>query len=227
MSCSTSWRWSVARLYVLVDRDSCFPFLGLVLLCGVALALSIPGAHVVQDLESVQHISHALGLDMTRIFLDAYVLCLGLLGLILGSASAERGERGPRMILWLALRVLLGQLLCLPYLVFSRALFPGRDGGLALVVLFATLTSLAFAVLNWLIEKMRQFPTRPLFGFAAFLALSFVPLGRIPLLSPIAAAQLLLNRPAPLQGLAAFAVPVALLVALSLLVVRTRGGARG
>jgi hypothetical protein len=210
-----------------MDRDSWHPFFALVLFCGAALVLSIPGAGVVQELAYVQQVSRTTGLDMARVFLDAYILCLGLLGLRLGSSSAERGERGRRMIIALALRVLIGQLFCLPYLAFSCSLFPGREGGLALVLLLATLTSLTCALLNWLIEESGKSPTRPFTGYVLFLGIAFAPLVGIPFLSPVGAARLLLESATPLQALAAFAAPAALLAAVSLLAVRHRGETRG
>ncbi|MDD4903381.1 MAG: hypothetical protein PHV11_03615 [Candidatus Bipolaricaulis sp.] len=208
-----------------IDHESGRLFFGLVLFCGIALVLSVPGARVVRELGSTQQIVRTLGLDMTWVFLDAYVLAMGLLGLSLGSADAERREQASRRIGRLALRVLLGQLFCLPYLVFSCALFPGREGGLALVVLLATVTALVCAVQNGRIERAGDSPTRSLSGYAILLAVSLVPLVRMPLLSPIGAARLLVDGASPLQALAAFFAPTALLAALCVVAARLRGEA--
>ncbi|MGD9676230.1 MAG: hypothetical protein AB7V19_06060, partial [Candidatus Bipolaricaulia bacterium] len=143
----------MARPPLPIDHDGRPPFLGLVLLCGIALVLSVPGARVVRDLGSTQQIVRTLGLDMTWVFLDVYVLAMGLLGLGLASARAEQRERRSQRVGRLTLRLLLGQLLCLPYLVFSRALFPGRDAGLVLVVLLATGIALGCAVQNGRFER--------------------------------------------------------------------------
>jgi hypothetical protein len=161
-------------------------------------------------------------------FFYAYVLFMGLLGLGLGATSAERGERGARMLFWLALRVLLGQLLCLPYLVFSRALFPGREGAFVLIFLFATLVSLFCGVLSWLVEQPLRWRSSAGFvaKYAFFLCYNAIPLAGIPLFSPLGAVRFLLEGVTPLQALLAFAVPAALLAVLSLLAVRLGGGAR-
>jgi hypothetical protein len=217
-----SWRWCVTSSYVLIDRESWRPFFNLVFFCGVALVLSIPGARVVRDLTSTSFLSRL------PTFFYAYALFMGLLGLGLGAASAEREERGARMLFWLALRVFLGQLLCLPYLVFSRALFPGREGAFVLIFLFATLVSLLCAVLSWLVEQPLRW--RSSTGFVAkyvfFLCYNAIPLAGIPLFSPLGAVRLLLEGVTPLQALLAFAVPVALLAILSPLAVRLGGEAR-
>ena len=217
-----SWRWGVTRSYVLIDRESWRPFFSLVLFCGVALVLSIPGARAVRDLAPASFLSHS------STFFYAYALFMGLLGLGLGATSAERGERGARMLFWLASRVLLGQLFCLPYLVFSRALFPGREGALALIFLFTTLVSLLCAVLSRLVEQPLRWGSST--GFVAkyvfFLCYNAIPLVGAPLFSPLGAVRLLLEGVTPLQALVAFAVPVALLAGLSSLAVRLGSEAR-
>lgn len=217
----------MTRSPALIDRDSWTPYFGLVFFCGIALVLSVPGARVVRDLAYVQHFTRTVGLDMTRVFLDSYVLCLGFFGLRLGSASSERGERGWSAILRLALRVLLGQLCCLPYLVFSRALLPGRDAGLALTILLATLTSLLCAMLNRLVEEPASAASRPFTGYALFLGVAFAPFVGIPILSPLGAARLLVDGATPAQALFALAAPAALLAVLFLLASWLRGLTRG
>jgi len=210
----------VTRPHILIDFDSWRPFLGLVLFCGGALVFSIPGGRVVRDLAPA---SYALRLPT---FFYAYALTMGLLGLALGTASAERGERGAPMLLWLTLRVLLGQLLCLPYLVFSRALFPGREGAVVLIFVLTTLVSLLCATFSRLTE--RPTPWRSSTGSAKyllFLCYYAIPLAGMPLLSPLGAVRSLLDGVAPLWALLAFAVPTALLAVLAPLAVRL-GGSR-
>jgi len=211
----------VTRPHILIDFDSWRPFLGLVLFCGGALVFSIPGGRVVRDLAPA---SYALRLPT---FFYAYALTMGLLGLALGTASAERGERGAPMLLWLTLRVLLGQLLCLPYLVFSRALFPGREGAVVLIFVLTTLVSLLCAMLSRLVEQPLRWGSST--GFVAkyvfFLCYYAIPLAGMPLLSPLGAVRSLLDGVAPLWALLAFAVPTALLAVLAPLAVRL-GGSR-
>jgi len=212
----------VTRPYVLIDRESWRPFFNLVVFCGVALVLSIPGARIVQDLASTSFLSRL------PTFYYAYALFMGFLGLGLGATSAERGERGARMLFWLASRVLLGQLLCLPYLIFSRALLHGREGAFVLIFLFTTLVSLLCAVLSRLVEQPLR--GRSSTGFVAkyvfFLCYNAIPLAGFPLFSPLGAVRLFLEGVTPLHALLAFAVPAALLAVLSPLAVRLGGEAR-
>ncbi len=209
----------MTRSYALMDRDSWRPYFSLVLFCGVALILSIPGARVVRDLASASLLS------ALPTFFYAHALFMGLLGLRLGTASAEQGEQGGRMLLSLALRVLLGQFLCLPYFVFARALFPGRGGAFALIALFTALVSLALALLSWLIEQPRR--SRSSSGFLArytlFVGYYAAPLAGLPLLSPLGAVRLLLEGVAPLEALLAFVAPAALLAVLAPLAARRKG----
>ncbi len=209
----------MTRSYALMDRDSWRPYFSLVLFCGIALTLSIPGARVVRDLASASFLS------ILPTFFYAHALFMGLLGLGLGTASAERGEQGGRMLVSLALRVLLGQFLCLPYFVFARGLFPGRGEAFALIALFTALVSLTLAVLSRLIEQLRQ--SGASFGFLAkyalFIGYYAAPLAGLPLLSPLGAVRLLLEGVPPLEALLAFVVPAALLAVVSAFVVRLKG----
>jgi len=201
----------VTKAYAGIDRDGWRPYFSLVLFCGIALVLSIPGACVVRDLASA---SFLLGFPT---FFYVHALFMGLLGLALGTASAERGERGGRMVVALGQRVLIGQLLCVPYFVFARSLFPGRGGTLALIALFTTLVALALAMLTRLIEQPR--PLKPSPGFLAkyalFVAYYAVPLVGLPFLSPWGAVRILLAGVEPREALLVLALPIALLAVLS------------
>jgi hypothetical protein len=212
----------VTRSSALIDRDSWRPYFSLVLFCGIALVLSVPGARVVRDLGSAPFL---FGFPT---FFYAQALFMGSLGLGLGAASTERGERGGRMVVALGLRVLIGQLLCLPYLVFARSLLPGRGGTFALIALFTTLVALALAMLGRLLEQPRRLG--PSLGFLAkyvlFVAYYAAPLLGFPSLSPLGAVRLLLEGAAPPEALLAFAVPVALLAALSPFAAGARGERR-
>ncbi|MCX6094601.1 MAG: hypothetical protein NTY63_07280 [Candidatus Bipolaricaulota bacterium] len=209
----------MTRSYPLMDRDGWRPYFSLVLFCGIALTLSIPSARVVRDLASASFLS------VLPTFFYAHALFMGLLGLALGTASAGRGEQGGRMLVSLALRVLLGQFLCLPYLVFARGLFPGRGETFALIALFTTLVSLALAVFGRWIEQPRR--SGPSSGFLAkyalFIGYYAAPLAGLPLLSPLGAVGLLLEGVAPLEALLALLVPAALLGVLSPFAVRLKG----
>ncbi|MDD5264174.1 MAG: hypothetical protein PHU43_04970 [Candidatus Bipolaricaulis sp.] len=212
----------MTRSYALIDRDSWRPYFGLVLFCGIALVLSVPSARVVRDLGSASLLSGS------PIFFYAHALFMGVLGLALGAGSAERGEQGGPMVAALGLRVLIGQLLCLPYLVFARALFPGRGGAFTLIVILTTLVALALAMLSRVLERPRR--VGPSLGlllkYVLFLAYYAAPLARLSLLSPLGAVQLLLEGAAPSEALLAFAFPVALLAVLSPLAAGTKGEGR-
>ena len=197
----------MTRAYVLLDRESWRPFFTLVFFTGVALVLSVPGARAVGDL------ARASFLVRTPTFFYALTLFMGLLGLGIGATSAERGERGERMVRCLLLRVLLGEFLVLPYLVFSRALFPGREGAFALVILYTTLVSLLCAIVSRLVEQPLRWrsSTGFLVKYVFFLGYNAVPLAGVPLLSPLGATRVLLEGATPVAAAAAFALPCALL----------------
>jgi hypothetical protein len=206
-----SWRSSVTRPYVLIDRESWRPFFNPVLFCGVALVLTIPSARTVHDLAGASLLSGV------PVFFTTYALFQGLLGLGIGTTSAARGERGARMFLSLTLRVLFGQLLCLPYLLFSRALFPGHTGAFALIVLLTSLVSLFFALLSRLLEESPRWA--PSAGFLAkygvFICYHVAPLAWLPLLSPLGAVRLLLDGATVPEQILALAVPAALVALTS------------
>lgn len=197
----------MTRAYVLVDRESWRPFFTLVFFAGLALVLSVPGVRTVGNLAG------ASLLVRTPTFFYTLALFMGLLGLGIGATSAERGERGAGMVRCLLLRVLLGEWLVLPYLVFSRALFPGREGAFALVILYTTLVSLLCAIVSRLVEQPLRWrsSTGFLVKYVLFLSYNVVPLAGIPFLSPLGATRLLLEGATPAATAAAFAVPCALL----------------
>ena len=210
----------MTRSYALVNRTVWRSYFALVVFCGVALVVSVPGARAVRDLTPSAFLTGA------PTFFYAYVLLLGLLGLGVGTASAEQDEWGRRAVISLALRVLLGQLACAPYLLFARALAPGRDGALAAIVILTTLVSLSHALLSRAIERWPGSSAGFVAKSAFFLSYYIVPLATLPALSPLGAVRILLAGAATAEAVLAFAIPVGLLLALLPLVLALRGGER-
>ncbi len=200
----------MGRAYALIDRENWRPYLIPVLLCGTSLLLATPAARVVQDL--------AGGPLFARMpfYLSAYAVSMGLLGLGLGATSAERDERGARLLLSLAVRVVLAQLLCLPYTVFAYSLSPGHGGHFLLLGLLTTLTAFVLALISRLVEGFARL--RPSLAFlakySAFAAYHVLPLLWLPVASPIGAANRLFDEITPLETALAFAIPIGLALAL-------------
>lgn len=200
------------------DRRDWLSLFGFVAGCGVALSVSVPGIRVLGDFAAP---STTFRLS---VFFFLYPVLASLLGLRLGTASAERDERGPRMLGCLALRVALAQWLCLPFVVFTRALFPGREAGIALAFLYTTLLTALCAVLGRLFERPLVWrPSGSLSKYVLLVAYFVLPLPRLPLLSPLGAVRGFLEGQPPLATLLAIAPPALLLGALSGLALRIRG----
>lgn len=200
----------MARAYALIDRGSWRPYLIPILLSGTSLLLATPGARVVQDL--------AGGPLFARmpLYLAAYAVSMGLLGLGLGASSAERNERGARLLLALAGRVVLAQLLCLPYMLFAHSLAPGHGRHFLLLGLLTAMVAFALALISRFVEEFAQ--RRPSVAFlakySAFVAYNVLPLLWLPAASPVGAAQRLFDGMTPLETALAFAVPTALVAVL-------------
>jgi hypothetical protein len=157
------------------------------------------------------------------IFFIAYPVLAGLFGLGLGVASAERGERGASMLRCLALRAAFAQVLCLPFVVFTRALFPGREAAIALVFLYTALFSLLCAVLGRLIERPLLWrPSTSLLKYVVFAGYVVLPLSTVPLVSPLGAVRALIEGATWRQAATAFGVLGGLLVGLSALTLWAR-----
>jgi len=122
----------------------------LLLACGAGLLFSIPaGAHVNDLMESSWKPS-------PLVFHLTYITLLGLLGTFRGIAGAR--WEGPvwGRLAHLALHVLFGQLIVLPYLFFSRALLPGRGPVLPLLAVYTTVAAFAFALIAFRLERWGQ-----------------------------------------------------------------------
>lgn len=210
----------MAKRYELVDQRMLQPLFGLVFLSGVALVLSIPWARYVRDFSTFAFFSEF------PIYFSAHAFLVGILGLNLGAISAARREPIVLSVSLLTKRVLLGQFLTLPYLLFARAIYPGKDGTFALILLLTTLVSLACALASRLVEEpsgpssSRGFPLK----YLLFLTWYLAPLATFPTLSPLGAVAGLLRGERGDRLFFAYAIPCAVLLFALLLV---RGRAEG
>jgi len=120
-------------------------------------------------------------LQREGMYFYVYVFFSAALGLSLGTLAASQREVGRALYVHLLARVALGQSLLLPYFIFVRALYPGREGMLVLVVLYA------MSVASRLIEESGHgtSPRGFLGKYAAFMIYFAAPLLGIPLLSPL------------------------------------------
>lgn len=195
--------------YGLVDHENWQPFFTFLFFCGVGLILSIPFARHVQDFSKFGYLW-----SVSASFFFIYVLFLGVLGLNLGATSAARGECGKRMFLYLSGRIFLAQFLSLPFLLFERALHPGKEIALVLIVLYGAIVALLFAGTSRLIEgsTRRGSSQRFILKYFIFALYFFVPLGALPILSPLTGVAALLHGAQVSQLLLIFTFPSLLLL---------------
>jgi len=164
----------------LVDREILNPFFGYLLFCGIALLLSTPAALRVRNFEALSLLS---GIP---VFFYVHVLFSGILGLNLGAIGAARGETGRSGIARLVSRLLLGEALTLPYLVFEVALYPGRESVVVLSFAYAVLVGLLCALVASLLEVPDARGAHPfLLKYAAFAAYLTAPWAFQPVVSPL------------------------------------------
>lgn len=209
--------------YNLIDRESWQPFFSLLLFCGIALILSIPAARQVRHFERFPFLS---GIP---VFFYAHALFMGILGLNVGGTSAARGEHGRVLLPLLGGRVLLAQVLILPYLLFERALYPGREGAFFLIFLYTSIVSLLCAATSRLLEGpwARTSARGFLLKYALFTLYYTVPLVSLPVLSPLGAVTSFLYGERAALLLLAHAFPLALLSGVFLLLNRRAGRDQG
>jgi len=204
------------KRYNLVDSDSWQSFFSLVLFCGIALILSIPSARQVRFFDRIWIFS---GIP---VYFYTYILFMGIIGLNLGAISARRGERGWMLLLLFGERLLLAQFLTLPYLLFERAAYPGKEGAFVLIFLYTYIVSFLCALTSRLIEE----PTRRisahgfLLKYSLFIVYYLAPLSILPPLSPLGAVASLLSGEQASLLLLAYATPVLLALAILLLINR-------
>lgn len=136
----------------MTNNDSVFSsgavqgYLLLLLACGAGLLFSIPTGARVSDLLDLRWNPSPL------VFYLTYVTLFGLFGTFRGIAATRWDHRGWGTVLRIAGHVLFGQLLLLPYLLFSRSLLAGRDLVLPLFALYTTCASIMFSLIAYRLE---------------------------------------------------------------------------
>jgi tryptophan-rich sensory protein len=199
-------------------------YYSLLVACGIGLLFSIPPTtRVAQLMEPHWE-------PPPQTFFVVYMAITALLGLARGSASASWGRVRWNTISSLAALVLFGQFLVLPHLLFSRALLPGRDAALFVLVAYATLVALMFSLISLRLElwgtarRTRPFVLQyTVFGLILIVpwVLSFI--ARIPpivvILSPIGATLRIMRIASATENAVAFAF-VLLMISIQLLRIR-------
>lgn len=204
------------KRYSLVDSDSWQSFFSLVLFSGIGLILSIPPAR------QVRFFYQSWIFSGISVYFYTYILFMGIIGLNLGAISARRGERGWILLLLFGERLLLAQFLTLPYLLFERAVYPGKEGAFVLIFLYTYIVSFLCALTSHLIEEpMRRISANGfLLKYSLFIVYYLAPLSILPPLSPLGAVASLLSGEQAGPLLLAYATPVLLALAILLLINR-------
>ena len=196
----------------------------LLVACGVSILFSLPPATRVAQLME-PHWD-----PPPQTFFVVYATITALLGLARGSAAASWGRLRWHTILTLTAHTLFGQLLALPFLIFSRALLPGRDVALFLLVAYTSLAALMFSLIALRLElwgtarRHRPFVLQyTVFGL--FLAVPWAAsmIGRIPpivaVLSPIGATLRIMQPASAAENIVTLAF-VLLMIGIQLLSIR-------
>lgn len=151
-------------------------YLSLILLCGIALALSIQPSLRIAALH-VSYFSYA-----PRLFHLTFVFLFGMFAVNRGAVIAA--NTSARILrLKLVFRFLepiaYGLLLLLPYFVFSRALLPDRIAGIFILVLYVAVSSLFFCLVSFRLELRGNRRRRGAFllRYGLYTAFCFVPFG--------------------------------------------------
>jgi len=113
----------------------------LLLACGAGLLLSIPAGARVAQLMELRWSPSPLVFHLT------YVTLVALFGTFRGIAAARWDRLKWKTLLKLAWHVLFAQVILLPYMLFSRALLPGRELVAPLLVLYTTLLAFMLALI--------------------------------------------------------------------------------
>lgn len=124
-------------------------YLSLIILCGIALALSIqPPARIAAILSSGSTYPASL-------FHLAFVFLFGMFAVNRGAVVAVNTSARIlqlKLIFRLLAHIIYGLLLLLPYFVFSRALLPDRLAGIVILVLYVAVSSLFFCLVSFRLE---------------------------------------------------------------------------
>ncbi len=187
----------------------------LLLACGAGLLFSIPAGARVSDLIELRWSPSPL------VFYLTYVTLVGLLGTFRGIAATRWDRQGWGTVLRIAGHVLFGQLLLLPYLLFSRSLLAGQGLVLPLLALYVTCASIMFSLIAYRVERWgtsRRAHTfllqYAIFGLVLILPWAVGLISQVPtvltLLSPIGAALKIVQDASASELIVAFAFVVAI-----------------
>ena len=208
----------------LIPNDGVQTYSALLLLCGVAMLFAIPFAARVSQ--------HSLfrSFYVPSMFLLAYTFLLTVLGMSRGSAMAAK-DRTLRASIAIALQVLLGQLLVLPYLIYVRAVLAASGPRIAVIAVYAFLVAFLAGLIGHRLECRAIDQRKPALLRKAALVLAYyvapfalnLAFGHrvafVSLLSPIGAVLHILERGSATSTIVAFAIPAAI-IALELLRMR-------
>jgi len=208
----------------LVPNDGVQTYSALLLLCGVAMLFAIPFAARVSQ--------HSLfrSFYVPSMFLFLYTFLLTLLGMSRGGAVAAQ-DRTIRASIAIALQVLVGQLLVLPYLIYVRAVLPTSGPRIAMIAVYAFLVGFLAGLIGHRLECRAIDQRKPALLRKAVLVLAYYlapfalnlafgnRVALLSLLSPIGALLHILERGSATSTIVAFAIPIAM-IALQLLRMR-------
>ena len=201
-------------------------FFTLLLLCGLAVVLSMPG--VIRFGEPIsQHVT-----ARPSVFFLSYVTMTAVLGLNRGSAALI-AHRRRHAVRWVVLQILLAQVLLLPLLVLAHALAGRQPHILPLSVGYTTVVALMWAAVGYEVERRAAAKgTLPfMLKYAALGLIMFAPLlpaqgvrgaSLVILASPLGAMSAFLNGPRAEIIAVAFLFPAAG-IALELIRQRRKG----
>jgi len=201
-------------------------YLLLLLACGAALLFAIPSGARVSDLLELRWNPSPL------VFYLTYVTLVGLLGTFRGIAATRWDRRGGSAVVRIVGHVLFGQLLLLPYLLFSRAFLAGRGLALPLLALYVTCVAIMFSLLAYRVARWgttRRVHTfllqYTLFGLVLILPSAVGLIPQVPaaltLLSPIGATVKIVRGASAPELVLAFAFTVAIAFAQLIGIQRT------
>lgn len=198
----------IVRRFSVVDSQIVKPVFALLLFCGLALVLSIPSGEAVKDFGGLAAVQRG------GIYFYVYIFFSGVLGLSLGTLAAIERERGRALYIHTVARVGIAQAVLIPYFIFARALYPGREAMPVLMLLYGILISLLMSLVSRLIEESGHgaSPSAFIGKYVAFAIYYAVPLIRIPLLSPLGFVNRLFWGGSVLGMLLGFLVPIALVI---------------
>lgn len=216
------------RVGSLLEQGGWGTYVALLVASGFALVFSMPWAATVKELIWFPWKPTPL------VFFAAFAFMTAIVGLNRGAAQAPRGPMQWRQLSRMGGQVLFAFLLCTPYLIYVRALMPGRGPRIPVLVAHAFLVSLVLGATAYVRQAKRwQTGERSSGLHYVFLGLLFgvpllglfaePPLRFVTLLSPAGAIAHILGSNAQPWTAVAFAVPAAVgLVVFAIIGLRMR-----